>query len=650
MKTPKKSRREFLETMSLGTAGFAWITGGFFGGGRTFAAEAGASDYFSLTEKLLKEWCDGMIAHQIEDLSDMVQHGGLSCPSCDFIHGRCWEALYPLMRVAKTTGDKKYLDAAIKLFDWSKNVSGADGRWTNDLNPKSWHGTSIFGAIALAEAIHYHGDLLSEEQLAAWKKRLDEGVSGYLWKDFVSLNFTNVNYGFTAVHGFDLFGRVLGNPKFTERSRKLAKDVPKYFTEPNKLLFGEGKPYNNRSGRNLLPVDLGYNVEESLNGVILYAVENQDEELLKLLDQALAGHLEFMLNDGTWDNSWGTRQFKWTCWGSRTSDGCQPGHSMMASRNPALGTAAFKNLELLDRCTGDGLLHGGPHFVSYGEKPCIHHTFAHAKVLAWVMDHKKSLPKIDKTAPLPRDKADGVKEFPELAVWLAARGSWRATVSAYDSIYRTKGDPDYIQQATGGSLSVLFHQKAGMIFAASMAKYIEVEPLNQQENPEDAIALTPRVEVHKGGKWYTNLYDLKAEVTQKDEAGQIRFDVKTTLQDEDRKTVPDESSKVALRYTFDKDKTTLRAGGAEGAGHAAGAQLVIPVISPSGEEVRQVSDRRIEIVKPGGTVIVEANVPLTIMDSKKGRVFNQVPGCEAVPIIAKLPGEGEVVCTVSVAT
>lgn len=580
----------------------------------------------------------------------MVRHGALSCPSCDFIHGRCWEALYPLMRVAKTTGDKKYLDAAIKLFDWSKNVSGADGRWTNDLNPKSWHGTSIFGAIALAEAIHYHGDLLSEEQLAAWKKRLDEGVSGYLWKDFVSLNFTNVNYGFTAVHGFDLFGRVLGNPKFTERSRKLAKDVPKYFTEPNKLLFGEGKPYNNRSGRDLLPVDLGYNVEESLNGVILYAVENQDEELLKLLDQALAGHLEFMLNDGTWDNSWGTRQFKWTCWGSRTSDGCQPGHSMMASRNPALGTAAFKNLELLDRCTGDGLLHGGPHFVSYGEKPCIHHTFAHAKVLAWVMDHKKSLPKIDKTAPLPRDKADGVKEFPELAVWLAARGSWRATVSAYDSIYRTKGDPDYIQQATGGSLSVLFHQKAGMIFAASMAKYIEVEPLNQQENPEDAIALTPRVEVHKGGKWYTNLYDLKAEVTQKDEAGQIRFDVKTTLQDEDRKTVPDESSKFALRYTFDKDKTTLRAGGAEGAGHAAGAQLVIPVISPSGEEVRQVSDRRIEIVKPGGTVIVEANVPLTIMDSKKGRVFNQVPGCEAVPIIAKLPGEGEVVCTVSVAT
>jgi hypothetical protein len=28
-------------------------------------------------------------------------------------------------------------------------------------------------------------------------------------------------------------------------------------------------------------------------------------------------HLEFMLHDGAWDNSWGTRNFKWTYWGNR---------------------------------------------------------------------------------------------------------------------------------------------------------------------------------------------------------------------------------------------------------------------------------------------------------------------------------------------
>lgn len=323
----------------------------------------------------------------------------------------------------------------------------------------------------------------------------------------------------------------------------------------------------------------------------------------------------------------------------------------MASRNPAFGTAAYKNAELLSRCTADGLLHGGPHFVSHGIKPCIHHTFAHAKVLAWVQDHKKSLPRIDKTAPLPRDIADGVKEFPELAVWLAARGPWRATVSAYDSIYRTKGDPNYIQQATGGSLAVLFHQKVGMIFAASMARYIEVEHLNQQENPVDGFVLTPRVETHKDGKWYTNLYDLKAEVAQKDDAGKIQFDIKTTLQDEDRNVVPEDVSRFDLQYTFDTDKTTITAASADSAISKAGAALVIPVISPSGEEVRQVSETRIEITKPDGTVTVEANVPLNIKETTKGRAFNQVPGCEAVPIIAQLPSEAgmKAVCTITVA-
>ncbi|MFC7338781.1 hypothetical protein ACFQY0_16415 [Haloferula chungangensis] len=646
-----QDRRKFLGTLSSGYAGLALAGAGYFGSSRSSAADTGASDFATLTRKLLTDWCDGMLAQQIDDPDDSIRHGGLTCPSCDFIHGRCWEAVYPFLHLAKVSGDKKYLDAGIKLFDWSKNVSGADGRWTNDLNPKSWHGTSIFGAIALAEAIHYHGDLLSDEQLIAWKKRLDQAAGGYLWKDFVSLNFTNVNYGFTAVYGFDLLGRVLGEQKYIDRSRELAKGVKDYFTEPNKLLFGEGKPYNNRSDRGLLPVDLGYNVEESLNGVVLYALHHKDEELLKLLQSSLEGHLEFMLADGTWDNSWGTRQFKWTCWGSRTSDGCQPGFSMMAGRNPAFGSAAFRNTELLARCTANGLIHGGPHYVSHGIKPCIHHTFAHAKVLAFVQDNLKSLPPIDTAASLPRELAKGVKHFPEIAVWLAAQGPWRGTISAYDSIYRTKGDPDYIQQATGGSLAVLFHNKLGMIFAASMAKYIEVEPLNQQPNPDEDFALTPRIETRIKDKWFTNLYDLKADVSHREEAGTITFDVATSLRDEDRNVPQGEVSRFDLRYSFEDEKVTITAKSSDGAIAGSTTTLVLPVISPTGEKVRQVSATRIEISKPEGTLIVESTVPLSIRKSKKDRVFNMVPGCEAVPILAHLPSNDEmkVRCTISLA-
>ena len=60
------------------------------------------------------------------------------------------------------------------------------------------------------------------------------------------------------------------------------------------------------------------------------------------------------------------------------------------------------------------------------------------------------------------------------------------------------------------------------------------------------------------------------------------------------------------------------------------------------------SDRRIEIKKPQGTVVVEANVTLSIKASEKGRIFNMVPGMECVPIVARMPQERgmKVSCTI----
>lgn len=638
-------RRDFLRTLSLSSIGLGLASGA------SAADRAGdSSEFLSLVRKLLTDWCEGMLSRQIDAPDDSVRHGALSCPSCDFVHGRCWEAVYPFLHLSDTSGDERFLKAAIRLFDWSANVSHPNGAWGNDLNPKSWQGTSIFGAIALADALHYHGGLLEPERAEAWKRRLDAAAGGYLWTDFDTLDFTNINYGATALHGFDLFGRVLGKQKYFDRSRKLAAGIKEYFTTPNALLFGEGKPSDNRSARGLLPVDLGYNVEESLNGIVLYALETKDEELLELLTKSLRSHLEFMLPDGGWDNSWGTRQNKWTYWGSRTSDGCQPGFALMADRDPAFGAAAHRNAELLARCTADGLLHGGPHYVSHGIKPCMHHTFAHAKVLALVLDMRDKLPSIDPKAPLPRETATGVRDFPEIAVQLAASGPWRATVSAYDSIYRTKSEPDHLQQATGGSLAVLHHEKVGLIFAASMAKHLLVEPLNQQPNPGPDFPLTPRLERWIGERWFTNLYDLEAKVRHSEEGRYVRFEIAATLQDLDRKKPADGIADYRLEYQLEPRQLTLVATDNNDAAPTTPARLVLPVISPSGEKVRQVTPNRIEIVKPGGTLVIESTSPLEIAPSEKDRVFNMVPGAEAVPIFTHLPATagGQVRCTVSV--
>ena len=650
-------RRKFLESMTAALAGISLVSHSIWLPTVAGAAEHDDADvtshpnhYFDkLTKSLLVDWCDGMIRRQVNDPSDSSRHGALICPACSHIHGRCSDALYPFLHLAHVTGDKKYLDAAINVYDWAENnVSQPDGSWTNDIDPKAWRGTTIFGAIAVAEALHYHGEVLDDERRDAWTKRLDEAVGGYLYRDFKKIDFTNLNYGMTGVYGFHLFGRLLGNPKYTQRSEQFAKRVKEFFTQPNSLLWGEGKPNDNRSGRGLLPVDLGYNVEESLGGVVLYALEVDDQEMLDLAVKTLNGHLEFMLPDGAWDNSWGTRSQKWSYWGSRTSDGCQPAFSMMAGYNPAFGTAAIKNAELLQRCTADGLLHGGPHFVSHGVKPCIHHTFAHAKVMALVQDKMHAMPKVDSITPLPRQTADGVKHFPELDVWLAARGPWRATVSAYDSIYKTKKS-GLLQQPTGGSLSVLYHEKVGLLLASSMARYEMVEPLNMQPQPGEDFPLTTRVESRREDGWYTNLYDLTAEVTAKDDGQKIDIQVETSLQDESRNKLAGDDSACELRYQFSGTKAIISASVSPQAVEGNEATLVLPIISPSGEEVRQVSETRIEIVKPQGIVVVESNAVMSINATEKGRVFNMVPGAEAVPILIKLSGDKPMVyCQISV--
>lgn len=90
------NRRQFLQTMSLGSATLALTTGGVLTSWCGIAAEGIAgSDFDKLTKGLLTDWCEGMLKHQINAPDDPKRHGALACPACDMIHGRCWEAIYP---------------------------------------------------------------------------------------------------------------------------------------------------------------------------------------------------------------------------------------------------------------------------------------------------------------------------------------------------------------------------------------------------------------------------------------------------------------------------------------------------------------------------------------------------------------------------
>ena len=83
------------------------------------------------------------------------------------------------------------------------------------------------------------------------------------------------------------------------------------------------------------------------------------------------------------------------------------GYLLAAEDEPVFGAAAKKNLNLLSACTHDGFLYGGPQMYQKGELPCIHHTFAHAKVLTAVLD--RDLEKRFSDGKLPREQKNGVE-------------------------------------------------------------------------------------------------------------------------------------------------------------------------------------------------------------------------------------------------
>lgn len=601
------TRRDFLKMGALG--GTSILLPQF----PVYAMPA-ANELLTISDQLVRQWGAQLLALQVNNPALKGLHGGIMCPSCAAVHGRCADAIFPLLYLADKTGEKKYVDASLRLYDWMEEmVSTPDGAWVNEVSISDWKGITVFTAIALTESLVHFGHLLDKATIAKWKARLQK-AGDYVYKTF-SISFGNINYPVTASYGLCLLGKYLNQPHFIEKGKTLAHQSLANFTPKNNLLFGEGKPVPEKSVKGCYAVDLGYNVEESLPALVLYGKLMNDTVILDKAAQSMKAHLEFMLPDGAWDNSWGTRNYKWTWWGSRTSDGCQPAYALMADRDPAFYKAALQNTKLLAQCTHNNLLYGGPHYVQHGVLPCVHHSLAHSKALVTILLEAKDIK--PSTATLPRENAYGVKAFPDIYTWLIAKNKWRGTVTGYDVEYVMKGG-----HASGGALSLLWHEKAGAILVAGMNKYSMQEGFNMQRDKDPrTICLTPRFEVDS----FKNINDLKATVEVKETASEIHFITKSALVDDNQLPAP--ISACETSYTFSDGAVLIHA-----TTKNEKAVYLLPVITTNDEKVTVVSDNKLEIHKKGGMVRIESSVPMKISGSTQERIFNFVPGMEALPL------------------
>jgi hypothetical protein len=595
-----------------------------------------------LYSTLLQTWCDGLLAHQVSAIQDPALRGSLLCPACTLIHGRCADAIYPLLRIAHSTGNSKYLHSALLVYEWSeRQVSQADGSWINDVTLSSWKGITVFHAISLAEALQHHGSLLDAVTRQRWTERLIRAAK--FLEGFITIETGNINYPVSASFCFALCGQVLGDQHYLDRARKLAHESLDFFT-PNGLLYGEGHPEKFLSPKHCRAVDLGYNVEESLPALAQYALLTNDKIILDQTIAALRTHMEFMLPDGGWDNSWGTRNYKWTWWGSRTSDGCQPAYALLAPHEPKFREVAQRNLELMATCTHNGLLYGGPDYFAHGDLPCIHHTFTHAKALATVLDRGGSKPESTARFTLPRDEAYGLKHYPEIGTYLASIGPWRATVTEYDREYI---EPDVSGRnasrgghASGGALSLLFHRGLGPILVASMTEYQMIEVSNQQAFGDyPHMPLTPRIECNSEGI-YTSLSDFSAVLTATNSPSQISFDARGRLLTAAHQPPTGEDVQYHLIYLLTESAVEIIASASATASFSAPLQFILPVVARASEAVEHHDANTVRINKQRGTLTISTDAPQGFCEIPKERTFNLVPGFECVPLtITMQPGK-----------
>ncbi len=614
-------------------------------------AEGGDITLEELCRKGLAEWCQKLADLQISGTGYSRLDGAILCPACGKIHGRCAEAMYPFLRMAEEEeingldGWKKrqedWIERAEKLFFWAEStVSQEDGSLLNDID-SGWTGITVFYVIQLSDCLCFHSSLLKEKTKKIWIERLKKAAEFLYYFDGLWDN--NINYPIANALALYQCGMVLHEQKYIEKAAEFAAVSESIFTE-NGLLFGEGVPRLRKSPRGCQPVDIGYNLEETLPSMVLYGWESKNKKILDLAIKSLMAHLDFFLFDGGINNSFGTRNYKWSYWGSRTSDGCGLGYLLAArvlrekypeeSRRAA--EAAEQNLHMLEVCTHEGLLCGGPHYTSAKQPPCVHHTFTHAKVLAGILDRRleiecgkvqQSCSALNRTKTEPWEGLEKVKYYPELSSWLLSSKQIKACVTAYDWEYMPGG------HVSGGTLSLLQHKEMGMLLCAGMGEYSLKEPNNMQvpdKVRQECLAL--RIETLIDGRIYSSIYEEQAEVTCHQEQDAVYLKAEGVLKDIDHNPSDSEELPYYFEYQFGEKKVQISAFFPKG-------KLILPFISKSEETIVVCQNaHHINCVKNGQEVILklygEAELPYGT-----NRIFNLIPGLQAVRMDIR-PEEG----------
>ncbi|RRD93704.1 hypothetical protein EII17_11365 [Clostridiales bacterium COT073_COT-073] len=578
---------------------------------------------------LLKTWLDALLKYQLSHENMPETDGALLCPACMVVHGRCHDAVYPLIYMAEQTGDPKYLKAAKKLFAWAEHLLCDNGGFYNDAQSQ-WQGITAFSAVALYDILRFHGHFID----AGWKAEIEERLrqnSEWVYQNIDLQSTININYLAAAAAVMAVSGKYFKREDYQCRAGELAQLCRQHFTE-DALIFGEGSPRQEITPKGCRPVDIGYNVEETLPSLLLYAQTAGDQEVMAAVKESMHRHLAFMLPDGAWDNSMGSRSFKWTYWGSRTSDGCQAAYAL-CHEQAVFQEAADRNIELYQKCTHHGLLYGGPDYFVHGEKPCLHHSICHAKVLATVLNH--GLPEFS-GLKLPVETAKTVQYFKALDTYKIKKDQWYITFTGYDHPYMKGG------HASGGAITMLWHPLTGPVMLSGMTEYQLREPHNMQLSRQSKMhqSLTFRLTYYQGQTEYSSCEDFSVRLTVAETPDQVSVKAEGELKNSHHDGLAD-----PIRYQLDYQcyKDQIKINGRLLNVRQREVEVILPIIGRHTQAfIRQEKELIFDRVKARIRVFTDQQI------AEPEPVFSLVPGFEAWKIKIKPDQTDEFAVTIKI--
>ncbi len=462
-----------------------------------------AADLTTDYQRTLLTMCDALVATQITDTAS-PDRGALVCPSTNPqehpLHSRAGESVYPLAVAWQQTHAAKYRDTAIALAAWMIGKQQPSGAWGEDW-PKydGWAGTTSDQLISLAGAWPMLKDELSAKDRELWQHAM-RGAADYVAKTFPA---GNVNYQPTGAVALVLASRAVESPPAAWQTKAVAlMNITLGSINADGFLTGEGNG-----------VDLGYNLAQSIGYIALYGLLTDDAGIRQRAAEMLRVHECFVYPNGSVDNSWGTRSFKWVYEsGTKTAPGVAFSFALLRDLDPSFAPTEYACFEFLrDTTMRDGLVLYGPYAAGHGSTnpPCLYSTFARAQSIAMALAYAP-------TAGRKRGVAAGVGKgwsrfFPTVKIAVARTSSMMATVSAYGEVSRYGRE----QVSRGGSITNLWIDgfgPLGLAQTSSVTNY-KREERTHMPNEENLRPLTPRLECTIGGATYTNLYEAAATMT-----------------------------------------------------------------------------------------------------------------------------------------